>query len=194
MTRKKTYTEEFKVTLVNLLSQGKTIAEVSREYGVPTSNLVGWKKLYTNILTNAEEKIILSDYKKMKKEFESIKEECEILVSYQRTDSIRELAMLIKNCDLFLGNEGGPRHLTQALDVGSFTIFGPNAKKKYWLPKNNGRHEAIEPYDLVGENLVTKNKFETLSNVKKYGLMTPEIIMKKVRELLNINKKINKKL
>ncbi len=77
--KKKTYTEEFKITLINLLSQGKTIAEVSREYGIPTSNLVGWKKLYSTISENSEEKITLSDYKKMKKEFDSIKEECEIL-------------------------------------------------------------------------------------------------------------------
>lgn len=50
MSRKnKTYTEEFKKTLVDLLTNGKSIAEVSHEYGVATSNLVGWKKLYTKL-------------------------------------------------------------------------------------------------------------------------------------------------
>ena len=79
MSRKnKTYTEEFKKTLVDLLTNGKSIAEVSREYGVATSNLVGWKKLYTKLSPESDETVTLAEYKKMKKEMESIKEECEI--------------------------------------------------------------------------------------------------------------------
>jgi transposase len=75
----KTYTEEYKRTLVNLIVNGKTISEVSREYGVATSNLVGWKKLYSNLNTDLEENITLAYFKKMQKEFAAIKEECDIL-------------------------------------------------------------------------------------------------------------------
>ncbi len=46
--------------------------------------------------------------------------------------SIRELAMVISNCDFFFGNEGGPRHLAQSLDIPSFAIFSPSASKKEW--------------------------------------------------------------
>lgn len=35
--KNKTYTEEFKKTLVYLINNGKIMAEVSREYGVTTS-------------------------------------------------------------------------------------------------------------------------------------------------------------
>lgn len=77
--KNKTYTEEFKKTLVDLINNGKTMAEVSREYGVATSNLVGWKKLYTNISPQSEELITLAEYKKLKKDFLSLKEECDIL-------------------------------------------------------------------------------------------------------------------
>ena len=77
--KNKTYTEEFKKTLVDLINNGKTIAEVSREYGVATSNLVGWKKLYKNISPESEELIALAEYKKLKKDFLSLKEECDIL-------------------------------------------------------------------------------------------------------------------
>lgn len=77
--KNKTYTEEFKKTLVDLINNGKTMAEVSREYGVATSNLVGWKKLYTNISLESEELITLAEYKKLKKDFLSLKEECDIL-------------------------------------------------------------------------------------------------------------------
>ena len=77
--KNKTYTEELKKTLVDLVNNGKTMAEVSREYGVATSNLVGWKKLYTNISLESEELITLAEYKKLKKDFLSLKEECDIL-------------------------------------------------------------------------------------------------------------------
>lgn len=77
--KNKTYTEEFKKTLVDLINNGKTMAEVSREYGVATSNLVGWKKLYSNISPDSEELITLAEYKKLKKDFLSLKEECDIL-------------------------------------------------------------------------------------------------------------------
>ena len=46
------------------------------------------------------------------------------------TKSIRELAMVIANCDFFFGNEGGPRHLAQSLDIPSFAIFSPSASKR----------------------------------------------------------------
>ncbi|MGL4866320.1 transposase [Cetobacterium sp.] len=65
--KNKTYTEEFKKTLVDFINNGKTMAEVSREYGVATSNLVGWKKLYSNISQDSEELITLIEYKKLKK-------------------------------------------------------------------------------------------------------------------------------
>ena len=76
---KKTHTEKFKKTLIDLVNNGKSIAKVYREYGVVTSNLVGWKKLYTRLPPKGNETITLAKFKKMKKEYESIKEECEIL-------------------------------------------------------------------------------------------------------------------
>ena len=39
--------------------------------------------------------------------------------------SIRELAALIKRCDLFVCNDSGPMHIAAALDVRTVAIFGP---------------------------------------------------------------------
>ena len=65
MSRKnKTYTEEFKKTLVDLLTNGKSIAEVSREYGVATSNLVGWKNYIQNFLLNQMKQLLLQNTRK----------------------------------------------------------------------------------------------------------------------------------
>ena len=76
---KKIYTEEFKKTLVDLINNGKIIVDVSREYGVSTSNLVGWKKLYTKLSSESEQSITLAEFNKMKKEYLAMKEECDIL-------------------------------------------------------------------------------------------------------------------
>ena len=53
MARKyKTYDEEFKKNIVKLMENGKSIADISREYGLTRSILYEWKKKYGTITTN----------------------------------------------------------------------------------------------------------------------------------------------
>lgn len=92
------------------------------------------------------------------------------------TSSIRELGMLLANCDMFFGNEGGPRHLAQSLDVPSFAIFSPNSSKKEWLSNANDRHQGVEPQDI-------KKDFEGMTRDEIYRLITPEYISSKVEEM-----------
>ncbi|MGL5056534.1 MAG: transposase [Fusobacteriaceae bacterium] len=40
MSKRKTYDEEFKKTFVNLILNGQSLKEVSREYGVSSSNFI----------------------------------------------------------------------------------------------------------------------------------------------------------
>jgi transposase len=47
MTKKRTYTREFKIEAVRLLERsGKSQSEVAEELGVPQSNITRWKKKY----------------------------------------------------------------------------------------------------------------------------------------------------
>lgn len=92
------------------------------------------------------------------------------------TKSIRELAMLLANCDLFFGNEGGPRHLAQALDIPSFAIFSPTSSKKEWLVYGNERHQGIAPNDIT-------TNFDKMTSIEIYRLIKPEYVVKKVEEL-----------
>lgn len=110
------------------------------------------------------------------------------IISDIKTKSIRELGALFSNCDLFVGNEGGPRHLAQAIDIPSFAIFSPNSKKNEWLSRDNPRHEGIEPKDILeGE------KYESLSYEEKYSLITPEKVLEEVeRKMLLVPKYIEK--
>lgn len=45
MSKRKPYDEKFKKTLVKLILNGQSLKEVSREYGVSSSNLILWKKI-----------------------------------------------------------------------------------------------------------------------------------------------------
>ena len=91
------------------------------------------------------------------------------------TKSIRELAMVIANCNFFFGNEGGPRHLAQSLDIPSFAIFSPSASKKEWLSNANERHQGVEPND--------EGNCEGLDYKGQYNLIDPDYVFDKIEEM-----------
>ena len=92
------------------------------------------------------------------------------------TKSIRELAMLISNCDMFFGNEGGPRHLAQSLNIPSFSIFCKHSSKKEWLSNSNEFHQGVEPSDF-------SNNVDSLTDSEAYDLIKPEYIFEKIKEI-----------
>lgn len=98
------------------------------------------------------------------------------IISNISTKNIRELGIMLSQCDIFVGNEGGPRHLAQGVGIPTVSIFGPNSKKKDWLSKDNPMHLAIDIQDIQCEGI------ENLSHEEKYRLMTPEKIMELVEE------------
>lgn len=91
------------------------------------------------------------------------------------TKSIRELAMVIANCDFFFGNEGGPRHLAQSLDIPSFAIFSPSASKKEWLSNANERHQGVELNDA--------GNCEGLDYNGQYNLIDPDYVFDKIEKM-----------
>ena len=91
------------------------------------------------------------------------------------TKSIRELAMVISNCDFFFGNEGGPRHLAQSLDIPSFAIFSPSASKKEWLSNANERHQGVDSDDV--------GNCENLDYNGQYNLIDPDYVFDKIEKM-----------
>lgn len=78
MSKRKTYTNEFKIMIVELVLSGKEVKEVSSEYSLSESTIRTWVKKKAPIeiegkTTNLEE------INKMKKENAKLKEENEIL-------------------------------------------------------------------------------------------------------------------
>jgi len=62
---------------------------------------------------------------------------------------LRDLAALFANCDIFIGNEGGPRHMADAIGIPTVSVVSPHAKKHEWLPPESDRHRAVEWRDLA---------------------------------------------
>lgn len=74
----KQYDEDFKRMIVNLVNNGKSVSEISREYGVALSNIRHWVKLFSKIEVEGQT-FDKAELLKLKKEIASIKEENEIL-------------------------------------------------------------------------------------------------------------------
>ena len=76
----KTYTEEFKKTIVELYEAGKkTKSELAREYGTSECNIRTWIKKYGKIQTSTGEITNNDEIIKMKKKMLEIETENEIL-------------------------------------------------------------------------------------------------------------------
>lgn len=74
----KRYDENFKRMIVELVNSGKSVSEVSREYGLALSNIRHWVKLFSKIEIEGQA-FDKSEFLKLKKEMASLKEENEIL-------------------------------------------------------------------------------------------------------------------
>ena len=67
---------------------------------------------------------------------------------YLETVELRQLAAFFSLCSLYIGNEGGPRHIAQAAGIPTVSVFSPSAKKVEWLPAKSPLHRGIEWDDL----------------------------------------------
>ena len=64
-------------------------------------------------------------------------------------NSLPDLCALTSNCDFFFGNEGGPRHIAQALKVPTYAIFPPGIRKGLWQPDEGERYSGISTEDFM---------------------------------------------
>jgi len=96
----------------------------------------------------SEKEFALETYNSFSEEYKK-----NIITSIE-TATVRELAMLISNCNMFIGNEGGPRHIAQALGVPAFAVFSPAAEKKEWLANAEDKFRGLEPRDVGGNDFI----------------------------------------
>ncbi|MDR1562720.1 MAG: glycosyltransferase family 9 protein [Dysgonamonadaceae bacterium] len=96
-----------------------------------------------------------------------------------KAETLRDLMALIANSDFFFGNEGGPRHISQALDVPSFAIYPPGAAKRIWLPNACERFLGIE-----AEDISEKAGNPALSYEEKFDFITVDEVWNRLHPAL----------
>jgi heptosyltransferase-2 len=94
--------------------------------------------------------------------------------------TLRDLAALIANASFFFGNEGGPRHISQALDVPSMTIYPPHISKAKWLPNASDRFQGIHPSELA-----PAATWKDLSYVERYAFVTVDEVWNRLSPMLH---------
>jgi len=105
------------------------------------------------------------------------------------TKDLMDLAALFTNCDLYIGNEGGPSHIAQAAGTPSVSIFSPSAKKCEWLPRNSREHQGVEWDDLVDspaeEKFLTHKALEVGSKkyAELYSKITPQPVIERIDDV-----------
>ena len=96
-----------------------------------------------------------------------------------KADSLRDLCALIVNCDFFFGNEGGPRHIAQALEIPSYAIYPPNILKSVWLPGNGERYAGISPDDNHSQEEQSKMDY-----LQRFNLITVDQVWSGLDKML----------
>lgn len=86
-----------------------------------------------------------------------------------KTKNVRELACIFSNCDLFVGNEGGTRHVAEAAGLANFAIVSPDTDKTEWLSNENERNQCIDVKEVNG---------------KEYADIKPEFVIERIKKQL----------
>jgi len=75
----KQYTDEYRNTLVELYNSGKSLADLSREYGISKSTITVWINKAKPIVVDKDKTITTAEYQQMLKKMARLEEENEIL-------------------------------------------------------------------------------------------------------------------
>ncbi|MEG1580716.1 MAG: glycosyltransferase family 9 protein [Bacteroidaceae bacterium] len=93
--------------------------------------------------------------------------------------NLRQLCALCTNSHFFFGNEGGPRHISQAFEVPSFAIYPPNISKNFWLPGNGERYAGLSPVDILP--LAQQKK---MTYAERMAILTVDQVWEGLNEML----------
>lgn len=82
--------------------------------------------------------------------------------------SMRQLAVMAANCTFYFGNEGGGRHIVQAMGRPSLVVCSPMASKTTWLPEN----DEVLTRGIAATDIDPQAK--GMSNEEQYALITTD--------------------
>ena len=89
--------------------------------------------------------------------------------------SMRQLAAMAACCTFYFGNEGGGRHIVQAMGRPSLVVCSPMASKKTWLPEN----DEVLTRGICATDI--DPNAQRLSYEAQYGLITVEYVWRELK-------------
>jgi ADP-heptose:LPS heptosyltransferase II len=105
------------------------------------------------------------------------------------TPTIKDLVPFFENCDYYIGNEGGARHLAQGVGIPSFAVFNPSAELKEWLPFPSDKNMGISPIDMLEKKGISREEYDKLPFEEKFSLIDVETLIEMSDKLIEKNKR-----
>lgn len=143
-----------------------------------------YSRLVDMITDKLNTQIILLGSKSEKKLTAQISNGCKkkILDLAGKTD-IMDMAVIIKNSDLFISGDCGPMHIAAALNIPQIAIFGPTHPKLGFAPINTNaviiqKDLPCRPCSLHGREKCPKTHFKCMMDIK------PEEIFEKIESIV----------
>jgi len=106
----------------------------------------------------------------------SLKINCNQIIDLRNSTSIGELIILLKYCDLFIGTDSGPAHLTYFTGTKAIILFSSANSFSRWRPLNPNAivinhdvdcklcHLVVCPYNNLCMELITPDEVMILAN------------------------------
>lgn len=93
---------------------------------------------------------------------------------------LMQLGGMLLNANYLFGNEGGVRHISQALDIPSFAIFSPGISIHNWLPDRSVRFDGI-----ACDELKNYESIKTMSPEDQFESITPSEVWNALEQKLD---------
>lgn len=92
---------------------------------------------------------------------------------------IRQLMAMSACCTCYFGNEGGTRHIVDAMGKPTFSVCSPAVSRGKWIPADSARHQSVAPADFA-----SAERLAALSPEQRYALVTPERVWHRLQPFL----------
>ena len=107
-----------------------------------------------------------------------------------RASSMRALVALASLSTAYFGNEGGARHIAQAVGTPSLVIVSPDVRKSNWIISNSVEALAIAAADALAASSPSSPdttvgpRLASMSYEARYALITPDLVLSRLPPFL----------
>ncbi len=181
---------EFRARMIHFgvrLDKPIILAGVTSKLDNKTWNKNSMTDILSNIINKYPEVQIIFNYAPGKEETEA---RCmySALMKKVKTDRVfidvearssRELVAMSSLITFYFGNEGGTRHIAEAVGKPSFVICSPNVRKKNWLPVSD-----IPSYGIDVQDILSSEQLSSMTYQQQYDAITEEYVWNKLQSFI----------